>query len=65
MLQPVMVEVPQKIFEQIGIKDENSKSWDSAKEFGLLKVGTKVTKAANLFPRVEVKKEEKNEQKSD
>ena len=62
MLQRVMVEVPQKIFEQIGIKDENSKSWDSAKEFGLLKVGTKVTKAANLFPRVEVKKEINNMQ---
>ena len=62
LLQPVMVEVPQKIFEQIGIKDENLKSWDSAKEFGLLKVGTKVTKAANLFPRVEVKKEINNMQ---
>ena len=55
-LRPYLVEVPYKIFEQIGIK-ENLQLWDSAKTFGLLENGTKVTKKDNLFPRLEVGKE--------
>ena len=51
-----MVEVPDKIFEQIGVSDE-LKKWDSARNFGLLENGTKVFKSGNLFPRLEVDKE--------
>ena len=51
-----MVEVPDKIFEQIGVNDE-LKKWDSARNFGLLENGTKVFKSGNLFPRLEVDKE--------
>lgn len=55
-LQPFMVEVPAKIFEQIGVAEDIT-VWDSAKTFGLLKDGTKVTKGENLFPRIEIKEE--------
>ena len=51
-----MVEVPDKIFDQIGVSDE-LKKWDSARNFGLLENGTKVFKSGNLFPRLEVDKE--------
>lgn len=56
MLRPYMVEVPYKIFEQIGVKEE-LQTWDSARTFGLLEDGTKVTKKENLFPRLELNKE--------
>jgi methionyl-tRNA synthetase len=55
-LQAYMVEVPAKIFEQIGT-DDSIQTWESAKTFGLLKDGSKVTKKENLFPRIEIKKE--------
>lgn len=56
LLQPFMVETPDKIFEQIKV-DEELKLWDSTKTFGLLKEGTEVKKGVNLFPRIELKKE--------
>ena len=43
LLRPYMIDIPDEIFKQIGIEDEIT-SWDSAKEFGLLKEGTVVTK---------------------
>lgn len=55
-LKPYMIETPDKIFEQIQVSDE-FQTWESAKEFGLLKNGTKVVKKSNLFPRIEIKKE--------
>ncbi len=67
LLQPFMVETPDKIFEQIKV-DEELKVWESAKTFGLLKEGTEVKKGVNLFPRIELKKEisevEENKEKS-
>ena len=60
LLKPYMVEVPGKIFEQIKVEDE-IQTWESAKQFGALKEGTKVQKGINLFPRIEIKKEEKTE----
>lgn len=55
-LQVYMSETPDKIFNQIKIK-ENLKSWESAKEFGLLEDGTIIKKGDNLFPRIDIKKE--------
>ena len=52
-LQICFVDTPQKIFEQIGANKEET-TWDSAKVFGVLKDGTKVTKGELLFPRVEM-----------
>lgn len=55
-LQAFMIEVPSKIFTQIGV-DEKLQCWDSGKTFGLLNDGTNVVKGENLFPRLENDKE--------
>ena len=52
-LQMCFVDTPAKIFEQIGVSGEDI-SWDSAKVFGTLKDGTKVSKGEILFPRIEM-----------
>ena len=53
LLQPFMVNVPNKIFKQIGVGG-NLTRWESAKQFGLLLDGIIVTKGDNLFPRVDI-----------
>lgn len=55
-LQAFMIEVPGKIFEQIGVEKE-LQNWESGKTFGLLKEGTIVKKGENLFPRLDPTKE--------
>lgn len=55
-LQSYMIDVPGKIFKQIGVTEDIT-LWDSAKTFGLLRDGTKVTKGENLFPRLDTTKE--------
>ena len=55
-LKPYMIETPDKIFSQICV-NKDIQTWDSAKKFGLLENGTKITKKDNLFPRIEIKKE--------
>ena len=52
-LQMCFVDTPEKIFEQIGVSQEEI-LWDSAKKFGVLKSGTKVKKGEILFPRIEM-----------
>ena len=51
-LQCFFVDTPKKIFNQIGVKG-NEISWDTSKEFGVIKEGTKVSKGEILFPRIE------------
>ena len=51
-LQCFFVETPKKIFDQIGVKAEEV-AWDSAKSFGVIKSGTRVSKGEILFPRIE------------
>ena len=70
-LQMCFVDTPAKIFEQIGVSGEDI-SWDSAKVFGTLKDGTKVSKGEILFPRIEmtdelfkVEEEEQQEENED
>lgn len=53
LLQPFMVNVPNKIFKQIGACGDLT-DWESAKKFGFLLEGTTVTKGDNLFPRVDI-----------
>ena len=55
-LQSYMIDVPGKIFKQIGVTEDIT-LWDSAKTFGLLRDGTKVKKGENLFPRLDTTKE--------
>lgn len=56
-IYPTMPSTPEKIYEQLGVTDPALKTWESVQKFGGLKPGTKVTKGAALFPRVDVKKE--------
>lgn len=51
-LQSFFVETPAKIMNQIGVTKEDM-TWDSAKTFGILKDGTKVSKGEILFPRID------------
>ena len=55
-LQMCFVDTPKKIFAQIGVGDKET-TWDSAKEFGTLKDGTKVSRGEILFPRLEMSDE--------
>ena len=57
LIGPFMPSTPARIFEQLGVTDENLKSWDSLKTFGALPAGTKVQKGEALFPRIDVNKE--------
>ncbi len=56
MLQSYMIEVPGKIFDQIGVK-EDLRTWDSLSEFGKIPNETKVTKGENLFQRLDKNEE--------
>lgn len=58
LINPIMNETANKIYEQLGIKGQESiTNWESTKTFGLIKEGTKVIKGAALFPRLDVDKE--------
>lgn len=57
LLQPFLTEAPVQIWKQLGIADENLKTWESAKELGLIPAGTKVEKGKPLFPRLDLEKE--------
>ncbi len=57
LIYPFMPTTPERIFAQLGVKDEALKTWDSLKTFGQLPAGTKVQKGEALFPRIDVKKE--------
>lgn len=54
LLQPFLTETPRKIWEQLGIEKGAVTAWDSLSSFALIPAGTKVVKAAPLFPRLEV-----------
>ncbi len=53
LLSPFMPETSEKIFEQMNC---NIKDYDSLKEFGALKTGTKVGEAKALFARIDAEK---------
>lgn len=57
LIQPFMPESPKLIWEQIGIKDDSIKTWDSSKTWGLLPAEITVTKGDAIFPRIDIKKE--------
>ena len=52
-LMPFMPAASVKIAEQLGLKEIEKRSFDDLK-WGLLKPGTKISKAAPLFPRIDV-----------
>lgn len=55
LLTPFMPDTAAKIFERIGAND-SCKTWDSAKEWGVLPADTTVTKGDALFPRIDAEK---------
>ena len=57
LLKPFMPNTPAKMFEQLGVSDENLQTWDSVQKFGGLQAGTHVKKGDAIFPRIDVKKE--------
>lgn len=57
LLQPFLTRTPNGIFAQLGIQEQELKTWDSLEGFGLIPSGTKVEKAAPLFPRLEIAEE--------
>lgn len=56
MISPILHVSAGKIFEQLGVAQE-FQTFESAKTFGLLPVGTKVHKGEILFPRLDIDKE--------
>lgn len=66
LIYPIMPKLPEKIFKQIGVFDEELKTISSIQEFGKLVSGTKIQRGEALFPRLDIKKEleelEKNRQ---
>ena len=57
LIRPFMPKTPERIFEQLGLKDEALQNWDSLSRFGALPAGIRVCKGEALFPRIDVKKE--------
>ena len=54
LIEPVMKNTTKEILAKLGIEN---KGFASAKEFGLLEEGAKVTKGANLFDRLDIEEE--------
>ncbi|HWJ79281.1 MAG TPA: methionine--tRNA ligase [Niallia sp.] len=57
LIKPFLTQTPDKIFEQLNIKDDSLKTWDSLETFGLIPSGTKVEKGNPIFPRLDIKEE--------
>ncbi|MEH7093620.1 methionine--tRNA ligase [Neobacillus vireti] len=57
LLKPFLTRTPDGIFAQLGINKQELKTWESLEGFGLIPNGTKVEKAAPLFPRLEIAEE--------
>src|SRR5690625_3539376 len=55
LLRPFLTEAPDKIFTQLGIKDEKLKEWDSVYEHG--RVESTIQIGEPIFPRLDAKKE--------
>ena len=62
MIIPFMPHTSEKLLEQISINKDLA-TWDSLSEFGLYPEETKVKKGQQLFPRIDIKEEEKKEEK--
>ena len=56
LIQPFMVETPEKIWSQLGIANEQIK-WDTAYQWGVYPKGIKISKGDIIFPRIDIKKE--------
>jgi methionyl-tRNA synthetase len=57
LLRPFLTETPGKIFSQLGVRDEALQSFDSMRDFGVVKAGTRVDKQGPIFPRLDTEEE--------
>ena len=57
LINPAMPNTSKAIFEQLSINNEDLKSWDSIKSFGLLPKDLAITKGNVIFPRIDIEKE--------
>lgn len=57
MLQPFLTHAPRQIWEQLGIAEGVSTSWDTIGSYSTIPSGTKVVKSAPIFPRLDVEEE--------
>jgi len=64
LISPFMPNTPKVIWKQIGISDENIKSWDSTHNFGMLNKNAAIKKGEVIFPRIDIKKELENLQQA-
>jgi methionyl-tRNA synthetase len=57
LLQPFLTNAPRRIWEQLGIREGEATAWDSARQFGRIPSGTRVTKGEPIFPRLDAAQE--------
>lgn len=57
LLQPFLTKTPKKIWDKLGLSDEEHTSWESLTQFGKLPASLSVTKGTPLFQRLENEKE--------
>ncbi|MHC1785533.1 MAG: methionine--tRNA ligase [Christensenellales bacterium] len=57
LISPVMPRTPGRIWQQLGLRDEELMTWESLCRFGGLTPGLEVSKGEALFPRLDIKQE--------
>ena len=57
LISPVMPATPERMYRQLGIQDEQLKTWASLARFGTGPAGLKVSKGEAVFPRIDIKAE--------
>ncbi|MEV5028578.1 methionine--tRNA ligase [Paenibacillus sp. LPE1-1-1.1] len=57
LLQPFLTHSPREMWKQLGLEQGELTTWESTKQFGSLPGGTKVSKGAPLFPRLDTAEE--------
>jgi methionyl-tRNA synthetase len=57
LLQPFLTHGPRELWRQLGLEEGELTAWDSTKQFGQLPGGTRVSKGAPVFPRLDAAEE--------
>ena len=57
LISPVMPMTPARMYEQLGVSDEQLTTWASLARFGAAPAGMKVLKGEAVFPRIDIKAE--------
>ncbi|WP_201003680.1 methionine--tRNA ligase [Paenibacillus glycanilyticus] len=57
LLQPYLTHAPRELWRQLGLEEGELTAWESTKLFGQLPGGTRVSKGAPVFPRLDAAEE--------